>query len=61
MEKLIRPQNRTTIEVKIATRDFLASIGKKNESYDKLVLRLAQAAVLCQQNHHSKKVNIIND
>jgi hypothetical protein len=37
---------RTSIEIKKSTHDFLASLGRKDESYDRLVLRLAKTAIL---------------
>jgi hypothetical protein len=52
--KDLQNRNRTTIELKTGTREFLASIGRKNETYDALVLRLAQAALLCERDHRTE-------
>jgi hypothetical protein len=53
-QKCIRNKSRTTVEIRRSTRDFLESIGRKNESYDKLVTRLAQTAIGCEKNHRTR-------
>lgn len=36
----LKPKDKTTIPVKKSTRDELKSMGKKDESYDKLLHRM---------------------
>lgn len=55
MDYPLRNRNRATLEIKKETRDFLSTIGRKNETYDKLVLRLARAALMCERDHRTEK------
>ena len=38
-----KPVPRTSLNVQMSTRDRLVAIGKKNESYDDIILRLLES------------------
>ena len=55
MEKPIKNRNRATLEITKETRDILATIGRKNETYNDLLVRLAQIAIKREADHNNKK------
>jgi len=54
MDKPIKNRNRATLEITKETRDILATIGRKNETYNELLVRLAQIAVKCEADHNKR-------